>query len=300
MERYFNRMADEEINVEYDRDGVPLPTERDGNGYSTELTEYVYPKLNGISNNNEFSQQELSTYGLEESNGKINISTTRRLIKYLKAYAKLYADKLVTTINSEIDGKVDESDYTEKITSIESELGRLEGLINTTNSTLINRVYPVGCVYMSFQSTDPSTLFEGTSWLKLENRFLLGSGSKSVNSTGGEETHTLTIDEMPTHNHTQNKHYHTMPDFEGEPLRFLTATLNSDPVKVGSVGRSLSKLPSGDAFIVYTGGSNDSPARIIRQNGTSKKAPVINSIGESKAHENMPPYIVVHMWRRVS
>ena len=36
----------------------------------------------------------------------------------------------------------------------------------------------------------------------LRNRFIVGAGSSySVGATGGEATHTLTIDEMPSHSH---------------------------------------------------------------------------------------------------
>ena len=46
-------------------------------------------------------------------------------------------------------------------------------------------VYPVGSIYMSVNSTNPSTLFGGT-WVQLKDRFLLGCGDTYSNgSTGG-------------------------------------------------------------------------------------------------------------------
>ena len=48
-------------------------------------------------------------------------------------------------------------------------------------------------------------LYGGTTWVKLEGVFLLGqSASHTINSTGGEETHTLTVNEMPSHTHGAN------------------------------------------------------------------------------------------------
>lgn len=42
----------------------------------------------------------------------------------------------------------------------------------------------------------------GTVWQKIEGQFLLGQSSTyPAGSTGGEASHTLTIDEMPRHNH---------------------------------------------------------------------------------------------------
>lgn len=61
--------------------------------------------------------------------------------------------------------------------------------------------YPVGSIYLSINSTNPNLLFGG-SWIQLENRFLLGAGSSfTAGSTGGEEFHTLNIDEIPSHSH---------------------------------------------------------------------------------------------------
>ena len=62
--------------------------------------------------------------------------------------------------------------------------------------------YPIGSVYISFSSTNPTVYFGGT-WEQIEDKFLLCCGKKhSVGSTGGEETHTLTVNEMPSHKHT--------------------------------------------------------------------------------------------------
>ena len=67
-------------------------------------------------------------------------------------------------------------------------------------ATLLD-VYPVGSIYMSVNEVNPATLFGGT-WERIKDRFLLASGDTYSNgATGGEATHKLTIDELPTHNH---------------------------------------------------------------------------------------------------
>lgn len=69
-------------------------------------------------------------------------------------------------------------------------------------TSLFDLIYPVGAVYISMNNTSPATLFGG-SWTKVEGKFLLGTSSAySTGSSGGEETHTLTVDEMPSHKHT--------------------------------------------------------------------------------------------------
>lgn len=60
--------------------------------------------------------------------------------------------------------------------------------------------YPVGAYYLSNSSSSPSSLFGGT-WQSVTSRFLYCSTSIT---TGGENSHTLTVNEMPKHTHTNN------------------------------------------------------------------------------------------------
>lgn len=129
-------------------------------------------------------------------------------------------------------------------------------------ASIIDIVYPVGSIYMSVNAADPSKLFSGTAWEKLEGRFLLGSSSTYANgATGGEATHTLTFSEMPTHRHSI---YY--PNAGG---------------------------PYGDANISYPEGSG--------VNKTWQAEMCKTEIaGDGVAHNNMPPYLVVNMWKRIS
>ena len=70
-----------------------------------------------------------------------------------------------------------------------------------------NLMYPIGSIYISVSNTSPASLFGGT-WAAFgAGRALGGVNSSdtafnSVEKTGGEKTHTLTISEMPSHSHT--------------------------------------------------------------------------------------------------
>ncbi len=91
---------------------------------------------------------------------------------------------------------------------------------------ILNRVYPVGAVYISFTATNPSTLFGGT-WERIQDRFLLSSIGQS-GQVGGEREHTLTINEMPKHNHGM---YHRNAGVNGGTWQTLrTLRYNSDDV----------------------------------------------------------------------
>lgn len=63
-------------------------------------------------------------------------------------------------------------------------------------------IYPIGAVYISASATDPKTLFGGA-WTRIKDRFLLAAGDTyAAGKTGGEASHTLTVDEIPDHTHS--------------------------------------------------------------------------------------------------
>ena len=80
---------------------------------------------------------------------------------------------------------------------------------------VLQAVYPVGSIYCSYGSTSPATLFGFGTWVKIEDRFLLGASSTySLTSQGGSATVTLTVNQIPAHNHgataaSAGSHTHT-------------------------------------------------------------------------------------------
>ena len=105
-------------------------------------------------------------------------------------------------------------------------------------------------------------IYGGTTWVKIEGRFLLGqSGSYVINSTGGEASHTLTVNEIPSHNH----------------------------LSVSS-GRS-------QVFGFTPGGWSAVTPDTTNSNATNDKT---GYTGGGKAHNNMPPYKVVYIWERTA
>ena len=77
----------------------------------------------------------------------------------------------------------------------------------TTQAAALLAVYPIGSVYTSVVSTDPSTLFGGNWEAFGAGRVMVGLDSgdtdfDTVEETGGAKTHALSIAEMPAHSHT--------------------------------------------------------------------------------------------------
>jgi hypothetical protein len=66
----------------------------------------------------------------------------------------------------------------------------------------LNIIYPVGSIYMSVNNVSPETFMGGT-WEQIKDTFLLSAGDTyTAGATGGEATHTLTVEEIPSHTHT--------------------------------------------------------------------------------------------------
>ena len=95
--------------------------------------------------------------------------------------------------------------YVPTVPTKTSQLTNDSGFI--TAADIGNALYPVGSIYMSVNNTNPSTFFGGT-WVSWgAGRVPVGVDANdtdfaTVEKTGGEKTHTLTVSEMPSHKHT--------------------------------------------------------------------------------------------------
>ena len=143
-------------------------------------------------------------------------------------------------------------------------------IVNASNlridgTNVLLKVYPVGSIYMSVNNTNPGTLFGGT-WEQIKDTFLLACGSTyEVGSTGGEATVSLQVNNLPPHDHTER-----LP----ESFR-ISANAGSG----GYVSDATNpKTP-------YAGGTYSSSVKT----GTT---------GGGQAHNNMPPYLAVYVWKR--
>ena len=131
---------------------------------------------------------------------------------------------------------------------------------------ILNKIYPVGSLYMSVNSTSPATLFGGT-WEKMTGGFIYGCVSNVGNGNGtgtSTNSHTLTVAEMPSHYHdkiTLSKWY-------------------------------LSQwATSGDVDSILTGGSS-------KTNGSN--AFRTSNAGGGQGHSHNIPYMAVHIWKRTA
>ena len=156
--------------------------------------------------------------------------------------------------------------------------------------SVIDLIYPVGSIYMSVNNISPATLFGGT-WEQIKDKFLLACGSTYTNgSTGGEATHKLTSTEIPSHTHGSKS-------LKGDIL-FRPLTSGGNIADTDGTGITTSILDGGDtwgAAINYTSGKN-LKTDVIRINATHEHT----SVGGNGAHNNMPPYLAVYVWKRTA
>ena len=148
--------------------------------------------------------------------------------------------------------------------------------------------HPVGSIYISVNNTNPSTLFGGT-WQKIEGRFLLASNSSHpLGQTGGAETVTLTTAQMPNHTHSQTSHSHGVGS-----NYFLVANGN---VAVNGTKRDFPSQGGSKVHLVYS----DKNIDIMEWSNTSGASGSNGWTGGSASHSNMPPFLVVSVWKRTA
>ena len=144
-----------------------------------------------------------------ELNDKIN-SNTNDINKLKTNY---------TTVKTELSSHITNKSNPHNVTKDQIGLGSVD---NVSKSDILLSVYPVGSIYMSTNSMSPAELFGGT-WEQLKDTFLLAAGDTyTAGSTGGEAQHTLTIAEMPSHDHAAGNNIQFVTS--GSPAEWNIAT----------------------------------------------------------------------------
>lgn len=139
---------------------------------------------------------------------------------------------------------------------------------NIEPERLLN-MYPIGSYYITESSTSPASLFGG-SWVQVINKFLYGALAQSyVGQEGGEAAHILTVDEMP--NHAHKPHGYTWITSQG--------------------------ANSGNLEVTRVGGRNALGIEFIQDYDQNRYT---SYTGGGAAHNNLPPYRYVNIWRRTA
>lgn len=149
---------------------------------------------------------------------------------------------------------------------------------NETYVSILDLIYPVGSIYMSVNSADPGSLIGGT-WERIQDTFLLASGSTYGAGTTGGSADSVVV----SHTHEQTAHSH---GFGSGDKVWTTASGSTEP---GNQISGTSKYYAATAKKDYTWRTR-----------TGSETPDIKSTGESGVGKNMPPYLAVYVWKRIS
>lgn len=145
--------------------------------------------------------------------------------------------------------------------------------------SIIDKIYPVGSIYMSVNNVNPDTLFGGT-WVRIQDRFLLAAGNTySAGATGGSANSTLIEHSHDFGRQTENN---LKCNLWGVSAGGATATGYSKMAKEGTT-----------ATVRYISATSDKSGYRWLSN-TLKEG---DGDGTGK---NMPPYLTVYVWKRTA
>lgn len=156
------------------------------------------------------------------------------------------------------------------------QITELNAQINSLNTSLADKLYPVGSIYISVNATNPATLFGGT-WEQIKDRFLLAAGDAyAAGSTGGEATHT----------HKYGFQY--------------GAYFGSISMERDAQSGSLQDGTGNSVGSAYVAESRSDVNNNVAQAAKTLQMSHYKSIADTSSASNMPPYLAVYAWKRTA
>lgn len=187
---------------------------------------------------------------------------------------------------------------------------------------ILDKVYPVGSIYMSVNSVNPSALLGGVweAWGAGRVPVSVDAGQTEfaeAELTGGEKEHALSVAELAEHTHVQEEHQHSL---SGHTHSFSANTsgagdhthtgrwkaMNTTSLAGGSyLLRRISGEDSYDGISQVTDAAGNHSHSVSGTTGggsgnTGSAAAVNQTAGEGEAHNNLQPYITCYMWKRTA
>lgn len=157
-------------------------------------------------------------------------------------------------------------------------------------------------MHLSLDNSNPATLFLGTTWEKQEGRFLLGSsGSYALGSIGGSATTTLTKANLPA-TKLQLDSFSLGRGTQEITGSFMQASKElAYAATTGAFSKTNGSWLHGSSV---SGNSNSVKFNFTASNSwtgmSTSAAPYTQNMGDGTAFNNMPPYLVVNIWKRLT
>lgn len=165
--------------------------------------------------------------------------------------------------------------------------------VQTLLDSRIDLVYPVGSIYMSFSSTDPSNLFSGTTWQQITGYVLLPSTSSGT--TGGSSTVTIKPTGTLSVSASVSTHYTTQAEMPSHTHTIVASQSDSSSgsLKWDSVGSA-----KGENWASRTTSGPNVTTGAGHTHGFTTTTSTFTGTSVSKS--NLQKYITVYAWRRLT
>lgn len=175
------------------------------------------------------------------------------------------------------------SQIAENIETLNSDFAKTKTDVDTIKSTItlleagiLEKIYPVGSLYLTESSTNPSELFGFGKWVKIEDKFLIGASKNTpLKSTGGSITHSH--GEINKRNGSLSAAIGAVSNNQ-KSIGYMATNEQS----VGSLGH-----PDYSLFV----GEADTNARYFNH--------FTKVFGVTAEVATVPPYYAVNIWRRI-
>lgn len=157
-------------------------------------------------------------------------------------------------------------------------------------SNVVDSFFPIGSIYCTINNVSPSTFLGGTWTLCCQGETIIGVDESdedfaTSNLSGGEKTHILVMDEMPSHNHGQA----TLSGWAANMGNQQSSTTSLSCSGICSA-RQVSQY-SGYGYNTHNNGYDGFNVNATHTHTT---------IGSGTAHNNLQPYIVCYIWTRTA
>lgn len=174
---------------------------------------------------------------------------------------------------------------------------------NSSGGVSIDTIYPVGSIYLTMDiKFDPNKSFGGTWEITSEGKALFGADITGQDPdfevpglTGGEKTHTLTVDELPEHNHNIKVE---SEELKGSVWNFVGQNANYGPGN--STSGVFSKGGDGTCFYPSSTGKATGINDGFVLDATHDHTATSGNTGSGTAHNNLPPYQTIVVWQRTA
>lgn len=241
-------------------------------------------------------------------------------MNYKKLIFYLFINLLI--LNSFVSVKAET--LAEKISNLSSKVSELAENV-TSIDTSIDSIYPIGSIYISYNSTNPASLFGGTWEIYSSGKHIVGAGNNgtttyTASNTAGNATITLATTNLPAHTHTLTPSGTVSSTFTGSQVTTSSAGAHTHYLSWASVADtgegSGYGLGSGYTYwqnkVMVTGGSitlssstfststhTVTPAGTVTSTFTGTSV-TSSSVGSNSSLNIENPYITVYMWKRTA